>query len=197
MQMSNRASRVVMALLLVGAGIACAPGGEEAATPGEAPARGEGTAPAGASEPAHVTELAGTFDTVFTLAQEILERIEAEDLDGLVRLRVSEAEFYWLVWPELPSSQPERNLTWDYVWRDLNQKSLNSARRVIDRHGGRSYQLMRVEFADETTDYASYRVHRDARVVVQDAAGEILTLDLFGSVIERNGRFKAFSLVTD
>lgn len=196
--MSNRAAWLAMALLLAGVGIACSPGGDEpVAGSGAATELSEPEATAVVAEPGHVTELAGTFDSVFALAQAILERIEAADLDGLARLRVDEAEFYWLVWPELPSSQPERNLSWDYVWRDLNQKSLNSARRVIDRHGGRDYQLMRVEFADETTDYGSFRVHRDARVVVQDADGEILTLDLFGSVIEQNGRFKAFSLVTD
>lgn len=186
----------LLALLLCGGLAACQPVGEAAESPGAAEAE-----PASTRElpdpPPRVTELSNTHESIFSLAQALLDRIHDNDLEGLMELRLDEAEFYWLVWPELPSSQPERNLSWDYVWRDLNQKSINSARRILSRHEGRAYQLMRVEFEDETTDYGSFRVHRDARVVVQDADGEIRQLDLFGSVIERNGRFKAFSLVTD
>jgi hypothetical protein len=176
--------------------LACQPGGGEADT-GRANEEPSAVGRELPEPPPRVTELSNTQRSIFSLAEALLDRIEANDLEGLMALRVNEAEFYWIVWPELPSSQPGRGLTWDYVWRDLNQKSINSARRVLDRYEGRTYQLMRVEFEDETTDYGSFLVHRDARVVVEDANGELRTLDLFGSVIEMNGRYKAFSLVTD
>jgi hypothetical protein len=194
--MNHRMARLVAALLVVAAGIACAPDADQAADPA-ADGRTDQAEATRTSEPPRVTELANTRESIFALAQGILDRIEADDLEGLMALRVDESEFYWLVWPELPSSNPDRGLSWDYVWRDLNQKSVNSARRIVDRYTGHAYQLMRVEFDGETTEYGRYRVHRDARVVVQDADGEIRRLDLFGSVIEMNGRYKAFSLVTD
>ena len=185
------AGAIVLTVVLVGCGV-----GNDGAATDAAPAH-EPETEATAVVPERVADLANTQDALFAFARALLDRIEADDLEGLMALRVSEAEFYWLVWPKLPSSQPERNLSWDYVWRDLDQKSRNSARRTIERQAGRRYELMRIEFEDETTDYGTYLVHRDARVVVQNEAGAILRLDLFGSVIEMNGRFKAFSLVTD
>jgi hypothetical protein len=40
-------------------------------------------------------------------------------------------------------------------------------------------------------------VYRDTRVRVRDETGKELNLDLFGSILEKNGRFKLFSYVTD
>lgn len=148
-------------------------------------------------DPPAVTELANTSDTAFALASEILAAVEAGEEARLLQLRVDAAEFRHLVWDKLPSSRPERRLTWEYVWSDLDQKSRAALRGTIARHRGRGYRLLRVEFAGETTEYGTFRVHRDARCVVDDQDGNIQVLDLFGSVIEMEGRYKAFSFVVD
>ena len=147
--------------------------------------------------PARVDTLESTFESIYALGEAVLDAIYEGDPARLATYGLNAAEWYWIVWPELPAARPETGLTWEYPWRDLNQKSGNSARRTIANHQGRRYRLLRVEFAGETTAYASFRVHRDARCVVETARGEIVTLDLFGSVIERHGRFKAFSFNVD
>ena len=150
-----------------------------------------------AAAPPEVGELAPTADSVFELAEILVAAINTNDVDTMVRYAMTESEFYWIVWPELPANRPEVGMPWDWVWRDTNQKSTNAARLMANRHQGQDMRLLRVEFAGETTAHGAYKVHRDARCVVEMPDGEIRTLDLFGSVLEMNGRFKAYSLLTD
>ena len=143
-------------------------------------------------------ELANTHLTPRELAEDFLVALRDRDDDALIALALSEEEFRAVVWPELPSSRPERNVPFEYAWGDLNQKSRNELRRTLARYGGEEMEFVRIEFDDETTDYAGvFKVHRDARLVLVDEHGHMSRLDLFGSVIEKGGRYKIFSFVTD
>ena len=150
-----------------------------------------------APAPPEVTEFDGTFGSVFELGAVLVDAINRNDVDTMLAHRMNEAEFYWIVWPEQPSNRPEVGMPWDFVWRDMDQKSTNSARFIANKYQGQDLRLIRVEFDGETTSYGPYKVHRDARCIVQMPDGELQTLDLFGSVIEMNGRFKAYSLLVD
>jgi hypothetical protein len=142
--------------------------------------------------------LSATFASPEGLARAVLLGIEKEDVETLKRLPLTKDEFRLYVWPSLPSSRPERNVPFEYVWGDLHQKSIASIARNFDRFKGRKLELLAVRFQDGTTDYGTFRVHRDARVRVRDAAtGEEGWLDLFGSVMEWQGKYKLFSYVTD
>ena len=43
----------------------------------------------------------------------------------------------------------------------------------------------------------SYKVHKEAHLVVKDEKGEQQEVRLFGSVLEMGGQFKLFSFVVD
>ncbi len=132
------------------------------------------------------------------LAQSFLDALYRKDVDGLKRLGLSEEEFRLHVWPELPVSQLDKPIPFEYGWNDLNQKSMNSLRRTYTTYGGRKLTFIRLEFEDETTDYETFKVHRDGRVVVFDEERQReVRLNLFGSIMEKDGRFKLFSYVTD
>jgi hypothetical protein len=138
-----------------------------------------------------------TWASAAETAEAFLDALAADDFERMRTTALSEREFSDVVWPELPSSRPDRNLPLDYAWRDLNQKSWGSLRRVSHRHGGKRYRLERVEFLGETTEYVTFAVHREARLLLIGEQGERLRLSLFGSMIERGGRWKLFSFVTD
>jgi hypothetical protein len=154
---------------------------------------GRGPDPAGAAK----VPLSAAFPSVDALAEEILRGIERNDFNGLIALALSKAEYRDYVWPELPASRPGTNLTVDYTYQGLRTKSVHALRFTLAEHGGRKYELLGVEFAGETTDYDTFLVHRDARVLVRNEEGNEGYLDLFGSVMEYQGRFKLFSFVTD
>lgn len=84
-----------------------------------------------------------------------------------------------------------------YVWGDLKQKSDGGLTTILAEHGGRRFELTAVAFRGDMTDYAAFRVHREAVFTVKTGAGDPVTLRLCGSMIEKEGRWKVFSYVVD
>ena len=154
----------------------------------------------GGGDNSSLSPLGQTFPSPEAVSEAVLTALADGDADTLASLALSELEFRTAVWPDLPSSRPERGVPFDYAWGDLHQKSTNALRRLVARHGGKRYELVRVAFDGETTAYRTYRVHRETLLVVRDEEGEEgeeLTLVLFGSILERGGEFKLFSYVVD
>lgn len=138
-----------------------------------------------------------TFPSPEALGRAVLTALATGDVDTLRALPLDELEFRNAVWPDLPASRPERNVPFDYAWGDLNQKSGNALRRLVARYDGRRYRLAGVGFAGETTEYRTYKVHRETVLDLLDEEGEEVRLALFGSILEREGEFKLFSYVVD
>jgi hypothetical protein len=141
--------------------------------------------------------LAGTFDSAEAAARAVLEGLAARDVAALSELSLTEDEFREIVWPELPSSRPEVNLPVAYAWGTLAQNSQGSLATTIAAHGGRRYTLVNVRVTGRSTPYESFTVHRDVALDVVDEAGVRRQIHVFGSLLERDGRWKVFSFVTD
>jgi hypothetical protein len=143
------------------------------------------------------TGLPGSAVSAPALAQTVLAALERRDVTSMRAAALNEQEFRDEVWPELPAARPERNLPFSYVWGELRQKSEAGLAQTLASQGGQHYELIAVRFLDDTTQYKTYLVHRNAELTVKDAAGAQTQLRVFGSVLEKNGRFKVFSYVVD
>ncbi len=141
--------------------------------------------------------LANAHGSADALGFAVLDALAHSDRTKLDELVLTEQEFRDHVWPDLPAARPERNLPFSYVWRDLKQKSAYSLAETLSTHAGQHYELIAIRFLGETTPYHTYRVHRKAELTVKSAAGATLPLRLFGSVLEKDRRFKIFSYVVD
>ena len=141
--------------------------------------------------------LGHAFESPEAVAEAVLGALAEEDGGTLLALALSEMEFRTVVWPELPSSRPERGLPFEYAWGDLHQKSANELRRLLARAGGRRYELLDMTFDGESTPYETFTVHRDSRLKVRDPEGVERDVRLFGSVLQRGREFKLFSYVVD
>lgn len=161
--------------------------------------RADGTSPTRDEDVsgAPAVSLEPTFDSPEVLARAFLSALEREDGAELKSYALTEEQFRHYVWPRLPSSRPERNVPFDFGWGDLYQKSHNSLLRTFARYRGESLEFLALRFEDGVSDFGTYVVHRDARIRVRRADGTEAWLDLFGSVMEWNGRYKLFSNVTD
>ena len=137
-----------------------------------------------------------TEDSSEALAAAVLDGFARRDVTTLRSLALSEQEFRQHVWPLLPASRPERNLTADYVWSDLKAKSDAYLRTNLNRVLPPAARVVRVTYLG-ATNYGAFTVHRESGIVVADPSGREHVLRLFGSAIEKNGRFKVFSFVTD
>ena len=131
------------------------------------------------------------------LAAAVLDALAAGDRDRLAALAVDGQEFRDVVWPELPSSRPERGVPVSYAWADLRQKSGNALRRLLDRWGGHRFTLLGVAYDGGTTDYRTYRVHRETRLRVRDEDGREMEVHFYGSTLARGDEYKVFSFVVD
>jgi hypothetical protein len=115
-------------------------------------------------------------------------------------MRMTEEEFKTVIWPELPRAvtEPSCGRLCNWCWRDLNQKSIMSLKMTLKRYGGEKlahHEFLRLLFSGETTEYQTFKVHRDVYVVMRDNTGEEKTIKLFGTVIEMDNRFKLMGFV--
>lgn len=149
------------------------------------------------TSPSNKTPLSNTFDTPEALAQAVLSRLASGDVTGLKALALSEQEFRDHVWPELPASRPERNVPFDYAWQQMKQRSDGALEGTLGRYGGRPLTFVRTRYTGETTTYQSFAVMRESEVVATDESGRELVLQLFGSAMLKDGRYKLFSFVVD
>ena len=138
-------------------------------------------------------EFSRTFASPDDLAREVLFLLEAGDVAGLHALALNEEEFEEHVWPEMPARQ---GIPVDFAWDDLDEKSQRALARTVARHGRRRYELLDVRFT-EVTPYQTFLVHRRARLRVRDERGREGAIDVFGSVLEKDKRFKLFSFVVN
>lgn len=149
------------------------------------------------SSPSNKVPLANTFESPEALAQGVLDAMARRDVARLKALALSEAEFRDHVWPELPASRPERNVPFDYAWSQMKQHSDGALEGTVARYGGRSLRFVRTRYTGETTNYQSFAVMRESEVVAADESGRELVLQLFGSAMLKDGRYKLFSFVVD
>jgi hypothetical protein len=188
---------IAAALLLGGCG-SNLPTEPSVAETGAAPTRGGPNDPLGTNAGNCAAASFGDLhDSTVALARAFLEALERDDASRLRALAVGEDEFRCLVWPHLPASRPETGFPFEFVWGDLNQKSLNALQWTRYNWGGRRLLLQRVLIEGGAREYGPLVVHRDVRLRVTDEQGQTGNLSLFGSILESGGRYKLYSFVTD
>jgi hypothetical protein len=141
--------------------------------------------------------LENTFESDEALARAVLEGVAKNDSEGLLRLAVTRDEYVRLVWPTLPVSRPEVGMPVDYVWQDTLTKSRGYLAQTLSQHGGKQYNLIRVESQGETTEHGTHTISRKTQLVVRDADQKEQTIRFFGSIIRQDGRSKVFSFIVD
>jgi hypothetical protein len=127
------------------------------------------------------------------LGARVLEAVCGGDFQALQELALSREEFRNYVWPELPVSRPGTNISLDFVWKDIEFRSANHRRRLVNALKGRSLTLVRVQHRGDTTDYPTHRAFSDMEVTVRNEKGAEEEIPLFGSLILMDGVYKVYS----
>lgn len=136
-----------------------------------------------------------SYESPDALATAALAALAAADEPRLARLALSEQELRETVWPLLPASREDVGMPWAYFWREHAQRNTGYLKTVLAKHGGKGYELTRVDFDGRAT-YGDVTIHREPALDLQTAAGP-QRLRLFGSMAERGGRWKLYSFVVD
>ncbi len=177
-----------------------APTTESAPAMGSTPAMGLAPAPAESSPtPAtHAAEpglpsrkLRSSCASPEELVIEILAAVEADDMQGLTDLRVTEREHNQLLWPEFPARN--NNVQMDFAWDMLNTRSYTSQGRAIGTWRQRGLTFAGVRFERGVERYPTFVLHRGTVVSARTADGQDVELRFIGSILELDGQFKALS----
>ncbi|HSR52489.1 MAG TPA: hypothetical protein VLV83_16815 [Acidobacteriota bacterium] len=112
-------------------------------------------------------------------------------------MAVSREEFEQYVWPSLPASQPGSGLTSEWVYNQSLLRSLGGFEKVMGWHAGREYGFRDIRIDGGVKQYQGFTIHDDPVLSITDERGKAREIQLFGSIIERDGEFKIYSFNLD
>lgn len=138
--------------------------------------------------------LEGGAPTRDALAKQFLAAIATRDTVALRSMLLSRAEFAWLMFPDHRYAEPPYELDPGIFWLQLTAENSKGVERVLQRYGGQTLAFERL-----TCDADTLQMLRGPTTlwgpcrVRYRTADSTLTRQLFGSMIERNGRVKLVS----
>ncbi|MCW5889678.1 MAG: hypothetical protein KIT14_03920 [bacterium] len=130
----------------------------------------------------------------------LLKAFEANDADGVRKLRVTRREYLKIIMPGFvePGAPPRivDKQESEFWWNLLDGKSLYTELALLNDYGGRRFTVKEVTFLKGVKSYAWYTSHGRILLTLADEGGEERRLQM-GSVIEANGAFKFVSYTRD
>lgn len=149
----------------------------------------------GLSQPAAFRGGAGSREA---LARRFLAAVSARDTAAFAALRISRAEFAWLVFPHHLYAAPPYELDPALFWMQLTAGSAKGLGRTLERLGGRALTFRALDCRRDTLQVRGGPVRVWSSCGVRYQEGDrLLTRRLFGSIVEREGRFKLLSYAND
>jgi hypothetical protein len=128
------------------------------------------------------------------LVARLVAAVAANDEPALRQTVVTAREFIDLVYPESPYTRPPYRQAPGLVWTLINEPSESGRRRLLERHGGKPLAIASVLCPGKPDVQGRNRLWKDC--TLRYRSGDEMERDgrLFGSIIERDGRFKFMSL---
>ena len=112
-------------------------------------------------------------------------------------MAISRAEYGYLYYPTSAYARKPYELAPDVAWLLSSQSGEKGLTRLVQRLSGRVLRSSGYRCGQPSTE-AKNRIWRDCTVTFIDPATSItVTRQLFGSIIEREGRFKLLSFAND
>ena len=149
----------------------------------------------GLTEPA---EFRGGADSREALARRFLSAVSARDSGAFSGLRISRAEFAWLVFPHHVYAAPPYELDPEIFWIQLTAGSAKGLGRTLARLGGRALVFQALDCRRDTLQVKGGPLRVWSSCGIRYREGDSLRIGrLFGSIVEREGRFKLLSYAND
>lgn len=146
---------------------------------------------------APVEGLSPAFESKEHVARVFLAAIATTDVPGVARTLMSRSEFAWLYYPDNPISRPPYELPAGIAWFELEGNSLAGVHRAFEAYGGRSVAFRDLQCASTPVVQGRNRLWNACMVVLEHDDGREATVRLFGSILERDGRFKLVTAAND
>jgi hypothetical protein len=136
--------------------------------------------------------LSPAFRSREALVRTLVEVVERSDTVGLVPLVLTSAEFAYMYYPTNPLARPPYALAPALMWLRLQESNRRAAFALMRAHGGPlgyvGHECTHSERQGANTIWSDCKVRRRA------ADGAERSERLFGTIIERDGRYKFVGL---
>lgn len=204
--MLSRRSRAALLFLLVAAAAACARDAERADAPRDLP-------------PGAVIDSALPIDTLLArfratildtptvlsggersperLTRAFLAALTAQDTATIQRLVLSRAEFAWLYYPHTRYTRRPYELGPELLWIQVSENSEKGIVRMLRRYGGSPLRFDALACPDSSATEGPNTIIGPCRVTFAAADSAARTLQVFGSIIARDGQFKFVSYANE
>ena len=132
-------------------------------------------------------------DSPDQLGLAVVDALNRKDIAQLNRLRVQRQAYLEWIWPAFPASRPPSNFPGDFAWSNLNTKCNIGMKKWMDRYGGRNLQFVSIRFDQAQENYDGFHLLRGTVLTLQNATGERQELEILGSVVVKDDRYKLLS----
>jgi len=129
-----------------------------------------------------------------TLVARVVEAVADSNAAALHALTLNAAEFGHLYFPTSIYSREPYAQPPEVTWLLLSQNSLKGLVILLREYGGQSLAVAGHSCGGEPKVEGLNRIHERCTVRIRGADGRVEEVRLFGSIIEREGRFKLMSL---
>ena len=130
-----------------------------------------------------------SLDSPDQIGLAVVDALNQKDIGKLNNLRIQRETYLSWIYPAFPKS----NFPPDFAWANLNKKSNVGMRRWIDRLGGHNLKFVSIRFNRRTESYNGFQLLRGTVLTLQNAVGEKRELEILGSVVVKNNRYKLLS----
>jgi len=122
--------------------------------------------------------------------------VAANDSAAFDAMVIDAAEFAWLFYPDSRMSKPPYEAPPGLLWGQLLASSNDGVRAVLKRYGGQPLRVDTVTCPDALVEGAN-RLHERCVVTVRSGTAAKEERRLFGTILERDGRFKFVGLASE
>jgi hypothetical protein len=143
------------------------------------------------------TELSGGAASREALLARFASAVKRRDTTTLRELRIDRAEYAYLIYPGSQYTRPPYRQSPQIAWLLLSAASDKGLHRVVERYGGSDLPVSSARCDASPRHDGGVKYWSGCRLLVRNGSGENRWVRLFGSVAERNGRFKFASYEND
>ena len=145
---------------------------------------------------APVMELSGGAESRGALVQAFIRAVERSDTATIRKLVLNRAEFAYLYYPSSPLAAPPYRQPADLLWMQIQLNSEKGIVRVLRRYGGDSIPYASHRCPAGGSRQGDLRLWQGCTLRLATAGGTV-EKRLFGTIVERDGRFKFVSYAND
>ena len=142
-------------------------------------------------------ELSNTSESREALVERFIAALERSDTAEIGALAVTSWEFIELYYPYTQYTRPPYKQSPRLLWFLIQQNSQKGIGRVLTRYGGKPSGYRGIDCRDSAKIQGPNRIWERCQVRWTGGEQKPDPMILFGSILERNGRFKFISYAND